>query len=200
MNVEIFSLVSFVIITTFSPGPNNISSASMGMLYGYKKTVHFLLGITSGFFIVMICCAYLSSTLLLMVPASAKYLRWIGAFYILWLAVGILRSNVGLNDTAASHQAFLKGFILQLFNPKVAVYGLTLFSTFLASIAHHAGVLALSALVFALTAFVSTSTWALCGAAIKAKLKNDSFRRNVNILLSLMLIYTAIDLSGLTRL
>lgn len=197
MKVELLSLISFVIITTFSPGPNNISSASMGIIYGYKKTVNFLLGIASGFFMVMICCAYLSSSILSIMPASEKYLRWIGALYILWLAASILRSKNALEDTREAPGAFLKGFILQLFNPKVAVYGLTLFSTFLAAVSTQADILALFAFIFAMTAFIATSTWALCGAAIKNRLKNESFRKSINLILSLFLVYTAIDLSGM---
>lgn len=200
MNIDIIPLVSFVIITTFTPGPNNLSSASMGILYGFKKTGRFLAGIASGFFVVMICCAYLSSSLLTWMPSSERYLRWIGALYIVWLAMGTLRSGTVPDAANESTKAFAKGFILQLFNPKVAVYGLTLFSTFLSSVSRHAALLALFALAFALTAFAATATWAFCGSAIKNKLKNDTFRRRVNLALALMLIYTAVDLSGITTL
>ncbi|WP_022669001.1 LysE family translocator [Desulfospira joergensenii] len=197
MNIELFPLISFVVITTFTPGPNNISSASMGVTYGYRKTVTFLLGIASGFFVVMICCAYLSSTILEIIPASEKYLRWVGALYIVWLAIGILRSSNSFTDTKEAPKAFIKGFILQLFNPKVAVYGLTIFSTFLASISNQINTLTVFAIILALTAFAATSTWALCGSVIKSKLKNESFRKRINQLLSLLLIYTAVDLSGI---
>lgn len=197
MNIEIIPLISFVIVTTFLPGPNNISSASMGIMHGYRKTINFLLGVASGFFLVMVGCAYLSSTLLAIMPASEKYLRWIGAAYIVWLAIGILRSENSFQDTNDAPKAFTKGFVLQLFNPKVAVYGLTLFSTFLASISNQINYLAVFAMVFSLTAFTATSTWALCGAVIKNKLKNEKFRKGINLLLSLMLMYTALDLSGI---
>ncbi len=197
MNIEMIPLISFVIITTFSPGPNNISSASMGITYGYKKTINFLLGVASGFFVVMISCAYLSSTILAVIPTSEKYLRWLGAIYIIWLAIGILRSNNSFQDTKQPPKAFTKGFILQLFNPKVVVYGLTLFSTFLASISNQIDSLAIFATAFALTAFAATSTWALCGAIIKNKLRNESFRKNINMFLFCLLVYTAIDLSGI---
>ena len=93
--------------------------------------------------------------------------------------------------------AFAKGFVLQLFNPKVAVYGLTLYSTFLAPIASRIDYLSLSAFAFALTAFVATSTWALFGAAIKNKMKSDLFRNIINISLSMLLVYTAVELSGI---
>ena len=197
MNIEMIPLISFVIVTTFTPGPNNISSASMGVIYGYKKTFNYLVGIASGFFVIMIACAYLSSALLGIIPVAERYLRWVGAGYILWLAIGILRSNYAISESNERAQAFTKGFVLQLFNPKVAVYGLTLYSTFLAPISNRLDYLSLSAVTFAFTAYVATSTWALFGAAIKKKLKNDSLRKIINACLSLLLIYTAIELSGI---
>ena len=197
MNIDMVPLISFVIVTTFTPGPNNISSASMGVMYGYKKTFNYLVGIVCGFFLVMIACAYLSSTLLPVIPVAERYLRWIGAVYILWLAIGTLRPSYSFSESDGLPKAFAKGFILQLFNPKVAVYGLTLYTTFLAPISNRLGYLSLSAVSFALTAFVATSTWALFGAVIKEKLKNDLFKKIVNTSLSLLLIYTAIELSGI---
>jgi cysteine/O-acetylserine efflux protein len=98
MNIEYLPLISFVIITTFSPGPNNIASASMGIVYGYKRTIKFLFGITTGFFVVMVCCAYLSSTLLRILPTSGQYLRWVGALYVIWLAIGMLKSNNSIEE------------------------------------------------------------------------------------------------------
>ncbi len=44
MNPEIIALISFVAVTTYTPGPNNISAASMGVLYGYKRTLPYMLG------------------------------------------------------------------------------------------------------------------------------------------------------------
>lgn len=194
MPIDMISLVPFVLVTTFTPGPNNISSASMGVAYGYRRTLTFLLGIAAGFFIVMLACAYLSSALLTALPLAECYLRWVGAGYILWLALGTLKADYGFNSTAASAKAFTRGFVLQLFNPKVAVYGLTLYSTFLAAISGHSGQLALFAAVFALTAFTATSTWALCGAAIRHQLKREGFRKLVNHFLALLLVYTAVSL------
>ncbi|MDH3358595.1 MAG: LysE family translocator [Desulfobacteraceae bacterium] len=199
MNIDMIPLISFVIVTTFTPGPNNISSASMGVMYGYKTAFNFLVGIAFGFFVVMIACAYLSSALLAVIPVAERYLRWIGAVYILWLAIGTLRSSYSFSESDGLSKAFTKGFILQLFNPKVAVYGLTLYSTFLAPISRRMDYLSLSALSFAFTAFVATSTWALFGAAIKEKLKNNSFKKIVNTSLSILLIYTAIELLGIWK-
>jgi len=109
VNIELLPLISFVIVTTFTPGPNNISSASMGMIYGYRKTVSYLVGIASGFFFVMIACAYLSSTLLTFAPAVEGYLRWIGAGYIVWLAIDTLRISYSFSESNGAPRAFTKG-------------------------------------------------------------------------------------------
>ena len=197
MTVQVIPLISFVIITTFTPGPNNLSSASMGMIYGYRKTVNYLAGITSGFFVVMIACAYLSQAILEILPVAEQYLRWLGAGYIIWLAIAVLRSDVSMSGDKDISQPFLKGLMLQLCNPKVAIYGLTLYSTFLAPISGRSDYLLISAILFALTAFTATSTWALFGVAIRTKLTNDTFRRTINGFLALLLIYAAIKLSGI---
>lgn len=197
MGIDFIPLVSFVMVTTFTPGPNNISSASMGVLYGYRDTVKYLAGITVGFFFIMLLCAYVSSTLLNLIPSVEPVLRIIGAAYILWLAIGTARTSYAFKDAGQPPMGFKKGFFLQTFNPKVAVYGLTLYSTFLSPAADNLFVLTVFAMLFALTAFCSTSTWALCGAAIRTHLHQLKVRLLVNAVLILLLIYTAIDLSGI---
>ena len=197
MGIDFIPLVSFVMVTTFTPGPNNISSASMGVLYGYRDTVKYLAGITVGFFFIMLLCAYVSSTLLNLIPSVEPVLRIIGAAYILWLAIGTARASYAFKDAGQPPMGFKKGFFLQTFNPKVAVYGLTLYSTFLSPAADNLIKLTVFAMLFALTAFCSTSTWALCGAAIRTHLHQPKVRLLVNAVLILLLIYTAIDLSGI---
>ena len=200
MNIDMIPLISFVIVTTFTPGPNNISSAAMGVAYGYRRTLPYLFGIASGFFLVMLTAAYLSSALLGIMPFAEQYLRWIGSGYILYLAISTLRADYGFSGNSEDAKAFTKGFVLQLFNPKVAVYGLTLYSTFLAGISGHIAWLSFFAAIFAITALAATSTWAISGAAIRNSLKKESFRKVVNIVLTMLLIYTAVTLSGIMAL
>ena len=197
MSIEFIPLLSFVVVTTFTPGPNNISSASMGVLYGYRNTFKYLLGITAGFFFVMLMCAYVSSTLLKLMPSAEPVLRLVGAAYILWLAIGTARASYTFSSTGQAPMGFKKGFFLQALNPKVAIYGLTLYSTFLSSITGNPIALTVFAGLFALTAFCSTSTWALAGAAIKKHLHQPRVRILVNTILVLLLVYCALDLSGI---
>ncbi len=196
MDSEFIALASFVIITTFTPGPNNISSASMGILFGYKNTLRYLSGIVTGFFLVMLLCGWISATLRQLFPAFEAVLRIVGALYILWLAYHTFRASYSFNEDEQVMIGFSNGFFLQLLNPKVIVYGLTLYSTFLGEVVANPFYLALSAVAFAGVAFWATSTWTLFGAAIRTYLDRPRVKQALNAGLSLLLVYTAVELSG----
>ncbi len=197
MPVEWFPLFTFVVLTTFTPGPNNITSASMGILYGYKKTFNYLLGIASGFVLVMFIAAGMSVAMSSLIHSAEKWLKIIGAGYILWLAWHSFKADYDFDETGKSVYSFKEGFILQLVNPKVAVYGITLFSTFLFPLSGKIFQLIPFPFLFAFIAFLSISSWTLFGMIIRKYLKNNLLKRIVNTVLALMLVYIAVDLSGI---
>src|SRR5258706_5006669 len=93
MSTNLFPLLSFILISTFTPGPSNIASASMGVLHGYKNTLNYQVGLAAGVFFVMLLSGWVSTTLLQIVPALEPALRYIGAAYMLYLAFGVLKSG-----------------------------------------------------------------------------------------------------------
>jgi len=200
MNPEILALISFVIITTYTPGPNNISSASMGVLYGYKRTLPYLLGIALGFFVVLSLCGLLSGFLLEKIPSFEQVLRIVGALYILWLAWHTLRAIYSFDEEKQKPLGFIQGFLLQVLNVKAIVYGLTIYSTFLADKVTSTFLLLLYAAILALVAFSSITLWTLFGAGIRKYLNRPKVRKIINITLALLLVYTAVDISGLLKL
>jgi cysteine/O-acetylserine efflux protein len=197
LNLETLSLISFVLVTIYTPGPNNISSASMGILYGYKKTLKYLIGIAAGFFIVLQLTGWVSSFLLEKFPAFEGVLRIIGALYILWLAWGTLRASYAFDEADHPPFGFPKGFFLQILNPKGVIFGLTIYSTFLANQINTFFSLLLSAAIFAIVAFSSTSLWTLFGAGIRKYLNKPRIKQVINIILALLLIYSAVEMSGI---
>jgi len=199
---QLLPTITFILISTFSPGPSNIASAAMGVLHGYRKTIPFLLGMVIGFLLLMSACAWASTTVLQIFPAIQPVVKYIGAAYILYLAYGMLRASYTfVTDEADREQVeplgFGKGFILQSLNPKLVVYGLALFSTFLAPLAEVPFPIALAVPLLACVAFCATSTWALFGSLIKTQLRHPWIQLGVNIMLSLLLVYTALTLVDL---
>jgi cysteine/O-acetylserine efflux protein len=191
------ALLSFVLITTFTPGPNNISSSSMGILYGYQKSLNYLLGIAFGFFGIMLLSGVISRTVYALFPSIESVLRIAGALYILWLAYKSLKTSYTFDLESSPPLGFANGVLLQAMNPKAWVYGLTLYTTFLASITRTWGLLIPSAVLLALVAFSAISTWALTGAAIRRFLHQSRVQRIINAILALLLAYTALEVSGI---
>jgi cysteine/O-acetylserine efflux protein len=199
MNPEIIALISFVAVTTYTPGPNNISAASMGVLYGYKRTLPYMLGMVSGFFMMLTLSGLVSGFLIEKIPAFEVVLRFAGALYILWLAWHTLRASYTFDEEQTKPLGFIQGFLLQVLNVKVIVYGLTLYGTFLSNKIPSTLHLVLSALLFACVGFTSVSLWTLFGAGIRRYLNQPKVRRVVNIALALLLVYTAVDISGVLK-
>jgi len=197
MTTGLFSIISYVLISSFTPGPSNISTASMAVLHGYKNTLKYQAGLALGVFLLMLLSGLLSSTLLSIFPALEPILRYIGAGYILYLAFGILKASYSFTEHNVKPLGFTHGLVLQILNPKLVVYAFSLFSLFLATITKSFLPLALVCVLLAATSFCATSVWALFGTAIKSYLHNPRLKAIVNIILSLSLVYTAIAITGL---
>lgn len=197
MEFASISFLSFVMITSITPGPNNISSASMGMLLGYRRTLNYLFGISSGFFLLMLACSILSTSLLYYAPSAQQYLKYVGAAYIIWLAYRTLFASYAAKDTGQQLATYSRGFILQLVNPKGLVYGLTIFTTFLTGVNGNYLVLLIWVVFLALVCFACVSTWSLFGALIQKYMKNEKIKWIINVLMAMALAYTALDIVGL---
>ena len=196
MTTSLFSIISYVLISSFTPGPSNISTASLAVLHGYKNTLKYQAGLALGVFLLMLLSGLLSSTLLNIFPALEPVLRYIGAAYILYLAFGILKASYSFTEHELKPLGFAHGLVLQILNPKLTVYAFTLFSAFLASLTRSFVTLASVCLLLAATSFCATSMWALFGTSIKDYLYSPRLKTTVNILLSLSLVYTALTLAG----
>ena len=194
MPAAILPLITYVLVSTFTPGPSNISSASLAVLRGYKRTLSYQAGLAAGVFLLMLLSGLVSTALLGFFPAFEPILRYLGAAYILYLAYGILKASYTFTDQDKKPFGFFHGIALQVLNPKLIFYAFTLFATFLSFTSHNTALLALSAVLLAAVSFCATSLWALFGNVIKARLHKPRLRMAVNILLSLSLVYTAITL------
>ncbi len=196
MTTSLFPILSYILISSFTPGPSNISSASLAVIHGYKNTLHYQAGLATGVFLLMFLSGLLSTTIVKSFPAFEPIMRYAGAVYILYLAFSILRASYTFTEKESQPLGFVHGFVLQILNPKLFVYAFTLFSAFLVTMTQNIIVLLLVVTFLAIVAFCATSTWALFGTAIKSQLQHPRLKMVVNILLSLSLVYTAISLAG----
>ena len=191
-------LIPFVLITTFTPGPNNLSCASMSINFGIKKTMNYIYGIVSGFFLLLLLCGFFSNLLFTALPSVEPIMRWIGAAYILYLAYGTFRASFSFKEKSDQYLwGFYKGVLLQFLNPKAIIYGLTLYSVFLNPLIGNSLYIILFSLGFALVGLCALLTWVLFGAIINQFLHHSKSRIIINSILSLLLAYTAVKITGI---
>jgi len=191
-------LIPFVLITTFTPGPNNLSCTSMSINFGIKKTMNYIYGIVSGFFLLLLLCGFFSNLLFTTIPSVEPIMRWIGAAYILYLAYGTFRTSFSLQEKSDQYLwGFYKGVLLQFLNPKAIIYGLTLYSVFLNPLIGNSLYIIFFSLSFALVVLCAVLTWASFGAIINKYLHHLKLKIIINSILSLLLVYTAVNISGI---
>ncbi len=191
------ALVSFVLIAIFTPGPSNVSSASMGILYGYRNTVTYLIGLAAGAFAMFTLSGLLAGAFLSLIPALEPILRVVGAGYILYLAYVILRASYHFEGADTPPMGLAQGVLLQILNPKLIVFGLTLFSTMLTPITDNLLLVIVAAVLLTAITFCATSVWALSGSFLKRYLRQPRVALIVNVVLALLLVYTAFDIAGI---
>ena len=129
MNLAAF--FSYVILSTITPGPNNIMSMSNAVRYGFMPSLPFNFGVLAGNLCVMSACALFSSLLYELIPTIEPFMLCAGAAYILWLAAAVLRSKPREAQTGDFANSFTAGTALQFVNVKAILYGITAMSSFI---------------------------------------------------------------------
>lgn len=160
---------SFMLLTAFTPGPNNIMAMSIAGQHGQLQGLRFCVGVLLGFLGIMIACALSSSTLYRQLPGLEPGMRVVGAVYMFWLAWKMLGAGKsgGSGDRHTRPEGIISGMLLQCVNPKVIAYGVTAFSAFIVPYYTTYQELLFFALLLALVGFGGTCCWSLCGGVLR---------------------------------
>lgn len=189
MNFTAF--LAYSVITAFTPGPNNIMAMTNSIKHGFGKAAVFCFGVFWGFIIDMTLCALATSYLYEYLPTIEQPMRWLGAAYIVYLAIMVYKDKGEDKEAKAalSPDSFLTGVVMQLVNIKVILYGITALSTFVLPYYKTPGALAVFVLLLAVIGFSGTLCWALFGSLFQRLF--ISHRKPLNITMSLLLVYCA---------
>ena len=175
----------YCIINAFTPGPGNILALNTVTNYGYKKGKSLFFGIFAGYYVVQILCAFFVYSVNTLLPNVMGIMKYIGAVYILWLAIHIAVSKP--SSEGAEHSAsFLKGFMLQFVNVKIYMFGVTALTGYIVAYRSTFPALLFFELVIATIGTIATCTWIGMGLLIQ-KIYLRYFRV-INIILALTLL------------
>ncbi|WP_128290932.1 LysE family translocator [Afifella aestuarii] len=172
-----------------SPGPATMSLAGLGMAFGFRSSLGYLVGIITGTAGVLLMIATGVTTLILAQPVLLTALTILAGIYILYLAWKIATAPAGpLAPRAQEAPAFVPGFSLAIANPKAfaaigAVYaGHTVVADDLTADA----VYKLAAL--ALVIVIVNTAWLAFGAVFSRILTDPAIGRAVNVVCAVMLV------------
>ena len=195
MNPLVIPFLTYAAVTTFTPGPNNITSTGIGMRLGYRRTLPYILGIMAGFLAIMLAAGVLTEIASRAYRGALPYLKWIGVIYMCWLAVSLfLPSAHGAETAQVRNASFRSGLFLQIVNPKVILYGITIYSSFHVLLADTPMKLIGSSIFLAILGGIATSLWAVFGNLMSGFLKGRAAMLVFNITMALLLLYSAVSI------
>lgn len=122
---------------TIAPGPDNIFVVSQGLARGRRAAIVTAWGMCSGITVHTLAAAAGISALFYSSALAFQVVKYAGAAYLLYLAWQVLRETGTLAATAADPSngpggaaLFRRGFIMNVLNPKVALFFLAFLPQF----------------------------------------------------------------------
>ena len=175
----------YCVINAFTPGPGNILALNTVTTYGWKKGKPLFFGIFTGYYVVQLICAFFVYGISAFLPGVMNVLKYVGAAYILYLALHIAISHPA-GDHSEKSASFMKGFLLQFVNVKIYMFGITALTGFVVGYNSTLITLLFFEIVIATIGTIATGTWIVGGLLIqKFYLK---YYRVINIVLALSLL------------
>lgn len=140
----IHDLALFVIsglLLNIMPGPDSLLIMARSATQGWRAGCAAALGIGAGT-MVHIGAAALGLSAVLATSATAfTVVKWVGAAYIVWCGIGMLRARLKRSDAAGDapvapaampyRKIFAQGFLTNVLNPKVALFFLAFVPQFI---------------------------------------------------------------------
>lgn len=132
------TLLTFIVasaLLSFAPGPDNVFVLMQSALHGRRAGIFITLGLCTGL-LAHTALVALGVAALIMVSATAfLVLKLVGASYLVYLAVMALKASASTLTSErapalSARQYYLRGILMNLSNPKVAIFFLAFLPQF----------------------------------------------------------------------
>lgn len=186
------SFLLYCYVGAITPGPANLCSLSAALRYGKGPALGQWRGLFTGFFLVSMASVAVTYLLGALLNQYVRYLAWVGAAYILWLAWHMLRSaGVEAADDPA-YPSFRNGLLVQLTNVKIMVFCLTALTSYVLPYTGSFWALLAVGLFLPFTGPVANLAWLFAGASLQRLFADH--RRAVDVVMAVSLVLCAVSL------
>jgi len=152
----------FAISMIGSPGPANMALMAAGARYGYRKSIPFILGTNSGFFLVGVGVAAGLGALFEHFPAMRITFLILSAAYILYLAYKIA-SQTPKTDIGDAKAGYWSGILIHPLNPKAWAMLITAYAQFSSEDLHPVIHFIIIQSIFQMLGLILNSVWCYGG-------------------------------------
>ncbi|WP_347901207.1 LysE family translocator [Pseudomonas purpurea] len=179
----------FALVTSITPGPNNTMLLASGVNFGFNRSIPHMLGITCGFFVLVVAVGFGLGAVFQAYPLLYTALRYVGAAYLLYLAWKIAHSGpVSESEQGqAKPISYLGAAAFQWVNPKAWIMAIGAISTYTPLQGYFTNVIVIAA-VFAVINLPSVSVWVVCGSLLRNVLRDRRWLRVFNWGMALLLV------------
>ena len=181
-------LALFALVSSLTPGPNNLMLMASGANFGFRRTIPHMLGVSLGFTLMVLLVGLGLAQLFQLYPASYTVLKIVSVFYLLFLAWKIATAgkpdeNIGISGRPFT---FIQAALFQWVNPKAWTMALTALSVY--SPSQNINSVALVAVVFGAINLPCVSCWTLLGQQIQGLLSSPKRLAAFNVSMALLLV------------
>ena len=192
---QIVAFAVFAVVTSITPGPNNIMLAATGANVGIRRGLPHMFGIALGFALMLFLVAAGAGTALLANPDAMRALRGVGIVVLLWLAWKTATAGRSASGERERPIGLFGAAAFQWVNPKAWLICAGAVGSFLQADAPSAlPQAALFALIFVAIGMPCMMVWLGFGAAMQQVLKSERAFRNFNIAMGALLAATIVVL------
>ena len=188
MNFTAF--LSYLIITSFTPGPSNILVMNEGRRFGFRRSLRFSGGIMLGFIILGIVTALLATSLYQWMPMVEPYFKVVGAAYLVYLAWKMAFPKKKKGDDLCTNSSFFSGLLFQILNIKSILYFLTAMTTFVLPYNNSKSAILFWMCLTILIGCTALLLWTAFGSVFKKLFAK--YDKRINVIMCVLLIYSAI--------
>ena len=205
--LSIETLIAFVtasVVLSLVPGPDNLFVMSHSALKGWRIGFYITLGLCTGLIVHTVLVAIGVSVIFQTSAIAFNGLKIVGACYLLylaWLSVQNKELNLGGTDRDSTNRSYyFTGVIMNLTNPKVALFFLVFLPQFVNTSNDNVTIqIFLLGLLFILSALCVFTSIAYLASFLEDILKKSkTVNKNLNILAALIYFAVAINLFFVT--
>lgn len=154
----------------------------------------YVYGATIAFGLLLLVSTLLNSVLVEVIPNILIIMQVIGSLYMLYLAYKIFKMG-SIEDKTNPNANFRSGLLMQLVNPKVLIFTLTVIPSYVMPFYTSSLALFMFVIMITLIGFFAFATWVVFGTIFRTFLQNH--QKVLNMLMALFLVYSAIMISGI---